>query len=133
MELQTVGGLAPGGGERGQRRLQDRESFPYILESHFVQHQRPAHACADMARARPHHHHALGAAAAPEQAGTVQLAQRFAHRGAIDAELARQLELGRQVIAHLETAGADVLDQRAGHAAVSGLDGDRLERAGFMP
>jgi len=128
VELAAIGSLAPRGGERGQRRFQNGEPLPDILEGHFVQHQCPAHAGADLSGARPHHHHALGTPASPEQARAIEFAQRFAHGGSIDAELARQLELGRQVIAHLKTAGDDVLDQRAGHAAVSGLDGDRLEQ-----
>ena len=92
-----------------------------------MQHQRTAHTRADVTGARAHHDHALGAAAPAEQPRTVELAQRLAHRGAIDAELARELDLGRQVIAGLQPTGDDVIDQRAGDLAVGGLDRYGLE------
>ncbi len=128
MELAAIGGVAPRGGERSQRRFANGEPLPHILEGHFVQHQCAAHAGTNLSDARPDHYHALGAPASPEQSCTVKFAQRTTHGGPVDTELARQLEFGRQMITHLQAAGDDVLDQCAGHAAVSGLDGDRLEQ-----
>ena len=73
-----------------------------------MQHQRAANPGADVRGSRAHDHHAFGSAAAAEQSGAIEFTQGFTHGGAINAELARELQFRRQMIARLQPPGDNV-------------------------
>src|SRR5437660_1674659 len=69
----------------------------------------------------------LTPAAAFHQAAALELAQRLAHGGAVDAELARELGFRGQAIAFAQAAAENALRDGRGHLAVRGLDENLVE------
>ena len=113
----------------GDGRFERRERLPDVVIGHVVQGERAADARGDGAAMGPRDHHELGAALAFQHAIGLELAQRFAHGAAVNAELPRQLHLRRQPVAGIDGARGDAVEQGGGHLAVGGLDLDGLERA----
>ncbi len=107
--------------------LEDSERLPHIAHGDIVQEQRLAHPFGDRLPVGPADRHQLRAGPAPQQPAALELAQGFAHGGAVDAELACQLGLRRQPIALAQRAAEDPCADRRRHLAVGRLVQERRE------
>src|SRR5438477_295550 len=92
-----------------------------------VQQQGVDHARGDRLVPGPAHRHELRARTPLHEAAALELAQRLAHGGAVDAELPRQLRFRGQPLALAQRAGEDPPTDRRGHLAIGGLDEERGE------
>src|SRR5262249_5683127 len=124
--LEVLGTATAGRGAR-DRRLEYGERLPHIAHRHIVQQQRIADAGGDRFVMWATYPHELRARTALHQAAALELAQRLAQRRAVDAELPRQLGLGRQPLALAQAAAEDACADRRGHLAIGGLDDERGE------
>ena len=109
------------------RRLEDREGLPDFEECHVVEYEGSAYPRGDRMVLRTTDRHELRPGAAFHQTAALELAQRFAHGGPVDAELARELGLRGQAIALAQAAAENALRDGRGHLAVRGLDENLVE------
>jgi hypothetical protein len=78
---------------------------------------------------RAGHAQSLAAAAASDEPGGLEAADGFAHRRAVDVELAREFRLGGEEVARLQAALQDLLLDGGGDAAIGRLGDQRFEQA----